>query len=160
MASPTQWTLVWVDSKSWCWTGRPGMLQPMGSQRVGHDWVTELNWTSHTHTHTHTHTWSIPESLMKPKFSGLPVHFLITTSERKSLPQERKHERILGAIQGEPSVCKGERRGLWDMFFPDVSTGCSQGLRAHKPQWEAHSIYKCLPVFIFMSLMSTFFSQA
>ena len=43
-ASPTQWTWVWVDSKSWWWTGRPGMLQSMESQRVGHDWATELNW--------------------------------------------------------------------------------------------------------------------
>ena len=42
---PTQWTWVWVDSRIWWWTGRPGMLQFMGSQRVGHDWVTELNWT-------------------------------------------------------------------------------------------------------------------
>ena len=46
MASPTQWTWVWVwvDSRSWWWTGRPGVLQFMGSQRVGHDWATELNW--------------------------------------------------------------------------------------------------------------------
>ena len=43
--SPTQWTWVWVVSGSWWWTGRPGMLQFMGSQRFGHDWVTELNWT-------------------------------------------------------------------------------------------------------------------
>ena len=42
MASPTQWTWVWVNSGSWWWTGRPGMLQSMGSQRVGHNW---LNWT-------------------------------------------------------------------------------------------------------------------
>ena len=39
-------TWVWVNSGSWWWTGRPGMLQSMGSQRVGHDWVTELNWYS------------------------------------------------------------------------------------------------------------------
>ena len=45
MASLTQWTWVWVDSGSWWWTGRPGVLQFMGSQRVGHNWVTELNWT-------------------------------------------------------------------------------------------------------------------
>ena len=45
MASPTQWTWVWVKFGSWWWTRRPGMLQPMGSQRVRHDWVTELNWT-------------------------------------------------------------------------------------------------------------------
>ena len=44
MASPTQWTWVWVKSRSWWWTGRPVVLQSMGSQRVGHDWVTELNW--------------------------------------------------------------------------------------------------------------------
>ena len=45
MASLTQWTLVWVNSGSWWWTGRPSMLQSMGSQRVGHDWANELNWT-------------------------------------------------------------------------------------------------------------------
>ena len=45
MASPTQWTWIWVDSGSWWWIGRPGMLRFMGSQRVGHDWATELNWT-------------------------------------------------------------------------------------------------------------------
>ena len=44
LASLTPWTRVWLDSGSWWWTGRPGMLQFMGSQRVGHDWVTELNW--------------------------------------------------------------------------------------------------------------------
>ena len=43
MASQTQWGWVWVDSRSWWWTGRPGVLRSMGSQRVGHDW-TELNW--------------------------------------------------------------------------------------------------------------------
>ena len=45
MASPTQCTRVWVNSGSWWWTGRPGVLRFMGSQRVGHDWGTELNWT-------------------------------------------------------------------------------------------------------------------
>ena len=49
MASPTQWTWVWISSGSWWWTGRPGMLQSMGSQRVGHDWATELNWTESAH---------------------------------------------------------------------------------------------------------------
>ena len=42
MASPTQWTWVWVSFGSWWWTGKPGMLQTMGSQRVGHDWATSL----------------------------------------------------------------------------------------------------------------------
>ena len=45
MASPTQWTWVWVNSRSWWWTGRPGVLWFMGSQTAGQDWATELNWT-------------------------------------------------------------------------------------------------------------------
>ena len=45
MASPTQWTWVWVNSRSWWWTGRPGVLRFMGSQRVRCDWATELNWS-------------------------------------------------------------------------------------------------------------------
>ena len=44
MASPTRWTWVWASSGSWWWTGQPGVLQSMGSQRVRHDWVTEQNW--------------------------------------------------------------------------------------------------------------------
>ena len=44
MVLPTQWTWVWVTSGSWWWTWRPGLLQSMESQRVQHDWVTELNW--------------------------------------------------------------------------------------------------------------------
>ena len=44
MASLTRWMWVWVNSRSWWWTGRPGVLRFMGSHRVRHDWVTELNW--------------------------------------------------------------------------------------------------------------------
>ena len=43
MASPTQWTWVWVNSGSWWWTGRPGVFRSVGSQRLRFDWVTELN---------------------------------------------------------------------------------------------------------------------
>ena len=46
MASPTRWTWVWVNSWSCWWTGRPGVLQSMGSKRVRQDWATELNWES------------------------------------------------------------------------------------------------------------------
>ena len=45
MASLTRWAWIWVNSGSWWWTGRPGMLRFMVSQTVGHDWATELNWT-------------------------------------------------------------------------------------------------------------------
>ena len=44
MESLTQWTWVWAGSRSWWRTGKPGVLQSMGSQRDGNDWATELNW--------------------------------------------------------------------------------------------------------------------
>ena len=44
MASLAWWMWVWASSGSWWWTGKPGMLQSMGSQRVGHNWGSELNW--------------------------------------------------------------------------------------------------------------------
>ena len=47
MASQTQRTWVWVDSGSWWWTRKSGVLRFMGSQRVRHDWATELNWALH-----------------------------------------------------------------------------------------------------------------
>ena len=46
MTSPIRWAWVWVNSGSWWWTGRPGVLQFMGSQRVWNDWLTILNWTN------------------------------------------------------------------------------------------------------------------
>ena len=51
MVSPVQWTWVWVNSGNWWWTGRSGMLWFMGLQGVGHDWVTELNWTESPRYH-------------------------------------------------------------------------------------------------------------
>ena len=56
--SLTWWTGVWVSSVSWWWTGKPGVLQSMGSQRVRHDWATELNWKdawSNLFSNKHTH---------------------------------------------------------------------------------------------------------
>ena len=63
MALPTQWTSVWVNSWSWWWTGRPGVLQSMGLQRVKHDWATELNWTEPFIWLLSTFGWSINENL-------------------------------------------------------------------------------------------------
>ena len=50
MASRTRWTWVWVTSGSWWWTGSPGVLWLMASQRVGNNWATELNWTTFQHS--------------------------------------------------------------------------------------------------------------
>ena len=58
MASRTWWTWVWVNSRRWWWTGRPGVLRLMESERVRHNWVTELNWADTVQwlnwTDTHT----------------------------------------------------------------------------------------------------------
>ena len=78
MASLTHWTWVWVNSGSWWWTGRPGVLQSMGSQRVGHDWATELKW---------------PE-VDTPGLTALRSLFLITST--KSLFQIWPQSRVLG----------------------------------------------------------------
>ena len=61
MASPTQWTWVWVNSGSWWWTGRPGVLQSMGLPRVGHDWETEQNWTDIAQC---SHHWDFKKSTL------------------------------------------------------------------------------------------------
>ena len=55
MASPTQWTWVWLNFGSW--TGRPGVLQHMGLQRVWHSWATELNWTANRTRHATVYRW-------------------------------------------------------------------------------------------------------
>ena len=63
MPSPTRWAWVWVGSGSWWLTGKPGMLQSRGSQRVGHNWATELNWWSSLYiflrAHVRTVRWKI-----------------------------------------------------------------------------------------------------
>ena len=69
MESLTRGTWVWVNSVSWWWTGRPGVLGFMGSQRVGHDWVTELNWTECKFPCYSLHTLSSPLPMSVSLFS-------------------------------------------------------------------------------------------
>jgi len=80
MASPTQWTWVWAGSKSWWWTGRPGILQSMVLQRVGHDWVTELKWMAMECKESFLlpviFLSSCPPSFLSPRFLPLPPSFL------------------------------------------------------------------------------------
>ena len=74
MASQARWTWVWVNSGRWWWTGRPGMMQFMGLQRVGHNWATELNWTELKETNTTIFyfigsLW-LPDTVQSPPFCG------------------------------------------------------------------------------------------
>ena len=71
MTSLTQWAWVWVNSGSWWFTGRPGMLRFMGSQRVGNDWATELNWTELNH-HVNLENSAVVTRLEKVSFHSNP----------------------------------------------------------------------------------------
>ena len=87
MASLTRWTWVWVwvNSGSWWWTGRPG-VGVMGSQRVGHDWATELNWTELSHCYFHS-SLKLKNMILKMCQVFLVVEAVVTyhlISERRS----------------------------------------------------------------------------
>ena len=96
MASPVRWMWVWVNSGSWWWTGRPGMLWFMGSQRVGYDWATELNWTEYSIVYMY-HIFFIHSSA-----NGHLCCFLVL------------------AIVNSPSENTGVHMSFWTKFF----SGC------------------------------------
>ena len=81
MASLTQWTWVWVDSGSWWWTGRPGVLRFMGSQRVRHDCATDLNWsiTIKLDTFFRFHSFSIPRYNLEYQAAFIRMLLIDTT---------------------------------------------------------------------------------
>ena len=72
MVSLAWWTWVWVNSGSWWWTGRPGVLWFMGSQRVGHNWATELNWTVPLYSTTFCH---LSHIYIIPSFQNFFIFF-------------------------------------------------------------------------------------
>ena len=77
MASLTWWTWVWASSGSWWWTGRPGVLQSMGLQRVGHDWVTELNWTDSCNQEIGHYLFLQPNSNLEKEAQG-KLNYILT----------------------------------------------------------------------------------
>ena len=98
MASPIRWTWVWVNSGSWWWMGRPGVLQFMGSQRVGHDWATDwLNWTDH-----------IKSLGIYSNIQGLS---LVWTQNTRSIFKEKTNLKYLNLI-------RGDNIQLWHTPFP------------------------------------------
>ena len=80
MASPAQWTWVWVNSGSWWWTGRPGILQSMESQRVGHDWA-ELSGTQ-----------AVPETWRDVAHHCKFWHYSVSTLNNPSWVNEMKEK--------------------------------------------------------------------
>ena len=106
MASPTRWTWVWVNSGSWWWTGRPGVLRFMGSQRVGHDWATELNWTRR-----HSVGGETEELLGGVGLGGGTRARLI---DRRKHQAEEGHSAWTQAWMQGQSWGSGRRWGCWD----------------------------------------------
>ena len=96
MASPTRWTWVWVDSGSWWWTGRPGLLRFMGSQRIGHDW--EMNWTELTEqSFQQMMLGQLNSHIQKKEVWSLPSHQIpiLTIDKNKDLRVKTKTIKIL-----------------------------------------------------------------
>ena len=84
MASLTQWTWVWVSPGSWWWTGEPVVWQSMGLQRVGRDWVTELNWGIENASDIDIRRKkTVPQSLL---ISRPYILFQLVTNNKKVLP--------------------------------------------------------------------------
>ena len=104
MASPTQWTGVWVNPRSRRWTGKPGVLQCTVSQRVWHDWATAVNWTQplegtvvpcsmawpSPRSSPTTEARFFPASELK-KVEGLPLHLLFNLGKRPTHSDRDSH---------------------------------------------------------------------
>ena len=94
MASPTLWTSVWVNTGSWWWTGRPGVLRFMGLQRVGHDWATKLNWTEHS-WNVHGQMTLLPATAWNQEYSSQEYVYLRLNSYSESKSRKRKQEETI-----------------------------------------------------------------
>ena len=97
MSSLTRWTWVWVNSRCWWWTGSPGVLRFMGLQRVGHNWVTELNWRFYCILfHSFCSIWSRRNSFWWPSNGELLMSCL------HYLPED-KYDSTVNSIVKPPS---------------------------------------------------------
>ena len=140
MASPTRRTWVWVNSRSWWWTGRPDVLRFMGSQRVGHDWATELNWTQLT---DHRYFTVLPSGLLPTRFSLilksgiLEAHFsVIYFFYRQAIRAVKKAKLEKGSCLSTYSCIFGCRRSS---LLHEGFSNCSKwGLLSSCSTWAFH----------------------
>ena len=103
MVTPTQWTWVWASSGRWWWTGKPGVLQSTGSQRVGHDWATDLKWLSQESP-------ALPGALHPGSPVQRPTAELSNEAQRSSTPSFS-----LKVQPAHPQVCRGQ--WLWPYWI-------------------------------------------
>ena len=110
MASPNRWTWVWVNSGSWWWTGRPGVLRFTGLQRVGHDWATELNWTEPYPRWQYSSVESSRQQLSSPckqvifLNSVFCVQFLTKVKDNAQRPNYKHYQARQEVFQGLPQL--------------------------------------------------------
>ena len=157
MVSRTQWTWVWVNSGSWWWTGRPGVLWFMGLQRVGHDWATELNWTD-----WRVAVWET-QSLVKPnkrseeeEGSGaskgkshmvVQEFWLTQTQERKDLSLRDRLSWVVLGWKGPISIFSFWNTGqmFWKPALRQLLVRRSDSSRAE--MWKSHFLNGLLAPF-------------
>ena len=159
MASPTQWTWVWASSRSWWWTGRPGVLQFMGLQRVGHNWVTELNWATSYILFMETNTCS--DSPLQWPFASksieLPLHSQQPTSFRfqdwiflfihlvpQALAEQQPNRPFLLGSGSQLALTSP----LWTGTVSLIPSPCCQQLDS------ANASYKLIPILKMITLAS------
>ena len=85
-ASLTWWAWVWASSGNWWWTGRPGVLQSMGLQRVRHSWVTELNWTLYYSLKELYFTYSLASLILLYVSNGCSLWWIQQLLYQRNLP--------------------------------------------------------------------------
>jgi len=147
MVSLTQWTWVWVNSGSWWRTGKPGVLQSMGLQRVGHDWATEMNWTE---LNWCTHLWLHPVLVAALRIFGGHEGFSLVVAHRLSSPT-RDLTRIptLEGILLTTGLGRIERTPKWGTEA--TGTTLFSSLRDHCPCWLLSTVWN--------NIFSSFFSS-
>ena len=102
MASLIQWTRVWASSGSWWWTGKPGVLRSTVSQRVEHNWTTELIHINFTNIFIYT-TFPLSINLLTYSF----ISWLLTLMNRSSQPRS-EHRYPALQVDSLPSELPGK----------------------------------------------------
>ena len=143
-ASPTQWTWVWINSRSWWWTGSPGMLRFMGPQIVGHNWATKLNWTELKHkvlqkqrgkkTKFSGNQERIPEALiLKLDF----IHFKVWSSSSAFLFLRFANDRLRKKKKSE--LVSSQDSQVW--IPRSESASCNAGNEYHSPPLVLRNLF-------------------
>ena len=147
MASPTQWTWVCVDSRSWWWTGRPRVLCFMRSQWIRHDWVTELNWSTSNYLSIQAGNASVQPAHVSPRIKREIFSYLVMTV--KSVCQSSPRYVLLvwigsiwgplkGLVLGLFFVQMGHVSSIWliTLFMPgSTMTSTNHLYRVSAPWW-------------------------